>query len=47
METDFVTKVLLTLFVTHLVVGFSYMIYKLSPLSADKKKPEDKEPKPE
>ncbi len=47
METDLVTKILLGLFVAHLVIGFSYMIYKLSPLSADKKKPEKKEPKTE
>jgi hypothetical protein len=47
METDLITKILVGLFVAHLVIGFSYMIYKLSPLSTDKKKPEDKKPKSE
>lgn len=47
METNLITKILLSVFVLHLVIGFGYMIYKLSPLSTDKKKadvqPEDQD----
>ena len=36
METNLLTKILLIVFVLHLVVGFGYMIYRLSPRKSDK-----------
>lgn len=45
METDILTKVLLILIVLHLVVGFGYMIYRLSPRKGEKNKQDTEDPK--
>jgi hypothetical protein len=37
METGFWEKIILVIIVLHFVVGFGYLIYKLSPRKGDKK----------
>lgn len=43
MQTGFWEKIVMAIIVLHFIVGFGYLVYKLSPRKEDKKEEEESE----